>query len=125
MIIKHTVCDRTPQDLQPMQDRVLVQRIDEPITTRIVIPEKYKDRAHIGKVLAVGPGKRIDGVRVPMSVKVGDLIAFGRFTDFEDQGKCLIQEADVMFIIKEPTKVTMDKFVHGDVGVERSSDWNA
>jgi co-chaperonin GroES (HSP10) len=109
---------------QPMHDRILVRRIDEPITTKIVIPEKYQQQAHIGEVLAVGPGKYIGGVRIPLSVRPGQLVAFGRFTDFEDNGTCLIQEADIMFVIKEPVKIGIDKFVHGDVGVERSKDWN-
>jgi co-chaperonin GroES (HSP10) len=109
---------------QPMHDRILVQRIDEPDKSIIIIPEKYKDQTHIGKVLACGPGKRIDGEFVATVVKAGDLVAFGRFTDFEDNGTCLIQEADVMFKIDAPVKIGIDKFVHGDVGVERSADFN-
>jgi co-chaperonin GroES (HSP10) len=110
---------------QPMNDRILVERITEPSgKSRIVIPEKYQQSAHIGRVRAVGPGKRIEGinggtVRRPVAVKVGDLIAFGRFTDWDVDGTVLIQEGDIMFKIDGPVKIGIDKFTHNEVGVDR------
>lgn len=104
---------------QPMKDRLFVQRIEEPEKSLIFVPDKYwnakgftKNSAHIGKVLSVGPKVR--------EVKPGNMVAFGRFTDYDDDGIVLIQEADIMFKISDPVKIGIDKFVHNDVGVDRA-----
>jgi chaperonin GroES len=102
-----------------MKDRILVQMIAEPERGLIVIPEKYRQDPHIGTVLAVGPGKRIDGERKPLDVKVGEQVAFGRFTDWAEGGMVIIQEADIMFKLDKPVKIGIDKFEHNAVGVER------
>jgi co-chaperonin GroES (HSP10) len=108
----------------PMNDRLFVQRLDEPGQSVIVIPEKYREGTHIGRVLAVGPGKWVEGVngdmvRATPDVKPGMLIAFGRFTDWDDEGCVLIQEADVMFVMDEPVKIGIEHFTDGEVGVDR------
>lgn len=100
-------------DWQPMRDRLFVQRIDEPERSLIVIPERYRDETHIGKVLSIGP-KVLD-------TKPGDCVAFGRFTDYDKNGIVLIQEADIMFKIDQPVKIGIDKFTHNEVGVDRAA----
>lgn len=97
--------------------------MDEPDRSLIIIPEKYRQAAHIGTVIACGPGRWVKGinggmVRARMDVKPEMLVAFGRFTDWDVDGCVLIQEADVMFILKEPAKIGIDAFVHNAVGVE-------
>jgi co-chaperonin GroES (HSP10) len=96
---------------QPMRDRLFVKRIDEPEHGSIIIPEKYKDAAHIGEVISVGPKV--------YEVKPGEWIAFGRFTDYDQDGIVLIQEADIMFKIKKPMKIGIEKFTHNDMGIEQ------
>jgi co-chaperonin GroES (HSP10) len=98
---------------EPMRDRLFVRRMDEPERGFIVIPEKYKDAAHIGEVICVGPKVH--------DVKPGDRVAFGRFTDYDQDGIVLIQEADIMFKIAKAVKIGIDKFTHNEVGVERSA----
>lgn len=63
--------------IQPLGDHVLIERIDDaPQRGGIVLPDIAKEKSMKGKVIAVGPGKRVEGVRQPLSVKVGDLVYF-------------------------------------------------
>ncbi len=96
-----------------MRDRLFVKRIDEPERGLIIIPEKYKGSTHIGMILCIGPKVR--------DVKPGELIAFGRFTDYDQNGIVLIQEADIMFKIAAAVKIGIDKFEHNAVGVDRAA----
>jgi hypothetical protein len=102
-----------------MRDRLFVKRIEEPDKSLIFVPDRYwnakgftKNSAHIGEVLSVGPKVR--------EVRPGQLIAFGRFTDYDENGIVLIQEADIMFKIDRPAKIGIDKFTHNEVGVDRA-----
>jgi chaperonin GroES len=66
--------------LRPLQDRILVQRVEEETTTKggIIIPDTAKEKPAEGKVIAVGNGKvGDDGKRVALEIKVGDRILFG------------------------------------------------
>ena len=94
--------------IQPLHDRVLIERIDEPHKGRIIIPEVAKERSFKGKVLAVGPGRKDEqGKRRSMSVKVGDLVCFNsRWDDlsdgYEKKGSDklhIVQEADIIGVI--------------------------
>lgn len=72
--------------ITPMHDRFLVRRDPPPDLTKggIVIPESIKWRGDRGKVLAVGPGKKLDdGSRLPMSVKVGDTVMLPEYGGVE------------------------------------------
>jgi chaperonin GroES len=105
---------------QPLNDRILVRRISEPNASRIITPEKYRQATHTGIVVAVGPGKRDeDGDRVPLDVEIGDIVTFGRFTDWDVDDTVLIQEADVMFTAPRAMKIDIDAFTHNEVGVDR------
>jgi chaperonin GroES len=69
--------------IQPLGDRVLVLRIDEDEKTSggIIIPDTAKEKPQEGKVIAVGPGKLDeDGKKIPMEVKKGDRILFGKYS---------------------------------------------
>ena len=72
--------------LRPLQDRILVQRVEEETTTKggIIIPDTAKEKPAEGKVTAVGNGKiGEDGKRVALEVKKGDRILFGKYSGTE------------------------------------------
>ena len=73
--------------LRPLHDRIIVQRLDEESTQRvgmIVIPDSAKEKPQQGTVLAAGLGKANDeGMRLPMDVKAGDTILFGKYAGQE------------------------------------------
>ena len=70
-------------NFRPLHDRVVVRRIDEEETTTggIIIPDTAKEKPMQGEILAVGPGARNDkGEAVPLDVKVGDHVLFGKWS---------------------------------------------
>ncbi len=72
--------------IRPLADRILVRRIEEKEQKRgnIVIPDTAKEKPMEGKVIAVGTGKRDkEGKRIPLEVKVGDRILFGKYAGTE------------------------------------------
>ena len=92
--------------IKPLQDRVIVKRMEEEQKTAggIIIPDSAKEKPQQGKVLAVGPGKVLEGgTRVDMTVKVGDLVLFGKYSGSEvkiDGDEVLImREDDILGII--------------------------
>ena len=92
--------------LRPLQDRILVQRVEEETTTKggIIIPDTAKEKPAEGKVIAVGNGKLADdGKRVPLEVKKGDRILFGKYAGTEVKIKgdeyLIMREDDVLGII--------------------------
>jgi chaperonin GroES len=94
---------------RPLHDRVVIRRVDEAGTTKggIIIPDTAKEKPMEGEIVAVGPGARDDkGALVPLGVKAGDRILFGKWSGTEvklDGEELLIMtEADVMGVI-EPT----------------------
>ena len=93
--------------LRPLQDRILVQRVAEETTTKggIIIPDTAKEKPAEGKVTAVGKGKvGDDGKRIPLEIKKGDRILFGKYSGSEvkiDGNEYLImREDDVLGIIE-------------------------
>jgi chaperonin GroES len=93
--------------LRPLNDRILVKRVDEEETTKggIIIPDTAKDIPQQGKVIAVGDGKLVDnGTRVQAPVKPGDHILFGKYSGTEiklDGEEYLIMRDDDIFGILE------------------------
>ena len=92
--------------LKPLQDRILVQRVEEETTTKggIIIPDSAKEKPAEGKVIAVGEGKVADdGKRVALEVKKGDRILFGKYsgTEVKIDGEeyLIMREDDVLGII--------------------------
>jgi chaperonin GroES len=93
--------------LRPLQDRILVQRVEEETTTKggIIIPDTAKEKPAEGKVKAVGNGKvGDDGKRVPLEIKVGNRILFGKYsgTEVKIDGEeyLIMREDDVLGVIE-------------------------
>ena len=92
--------------LRPLQDRILVQRVEEETKTKggIIIPDTAKEKPAEGKVVAVGNGKvGDDGKRVALEVKKGDRILFGKYsgTEVKIEGEeyLIMREEDVLGVI--------------------------
>ena len=97
---------------KPLQDRVVVRRIQEEEKTPggIIIPDTAKEKPSEGEVIAVGPGARNDkGDVVPVEVKAGDRVLFGKWSGTEvkidGQELLIMKEADIMGIIEAPAAV--------------------
>jgi chaperonin GroES len=93
---------------RPLHDRVAVKRVEEEQKTRggIIIPDTAKEKPMQGEVLAVGAGARNeDGDLIPMGVKVGDRVLFGKWsgTEVVVDGKELLimKESDIMGVLEE------------------------
>ena len=93
--------------LRPLQDRVIVQRLEEEQKTKggIIIPDTAKEKPQEGKVIAVGKGKRNDdGKVVPMTVKEGDKILFGKYsgTEVKLNGNeyVIMREDDILGVVE-------------------------
>ena len=91
---------------RPLHDRVVIQRVKEEEKTKggIIIPDTAKEKPMEGKVIAVGPGARgDDGKLVPMDVKKGDRVLFGKWSGTEiklDGEELLImKESDIMGVL--------------------------
>lgn len=94
--------------LRPLHDRLIVKRMDQEKTTAsgIVIPDAAAEKPDQGEVLAVGKGKVLeDGKVLPMDVKVGDRVLFGRYagqTVKVDGTELLVMhESDVMAVVQK------------------------
>ena len=92
--------------LKPLNDRVLVKRLEseERTASGLYIPDTAKEKPSKGEVVAVGPGKHADdGKRVPMAVKVGDMVLFNKYAGTEvkiDGAEHLVmREDDILAII--------------------------
>ena len=92
---------------RPLHDRVVVKRVEEESKTRggIIIPDTAKEKPMEGEVVAVGPGARDEkGALVPLDVKAGDRILFGKWSGTEiklDGVEYLImKESDIMGIVE-------------------------
>jgi chaperonin GroES len=93
--------------IRPLGDRLLVQRIEEEEKSAggIIIPDSAKEKPQEGKVVAAGKGKMLDdGKMVPLEVKAGDRILFGKYagTDVKIEGEehLIMREDDVLGIIE-------------------------
>ena len=94
-------------NLRPLQDRILVQRVEEETKTKggIIIPDTAKEKPAEGKVVAVGNGKPgDDGKRIALEVKEGDRVLFGKYsgTEVKIEGEeyLIMREDDVLGIIE-------------------------
>ena len=93
--------------VKPLHDRILVQRVEEEKTTKggIIIPDTAKEKPAEGKVVAVGDGKiGDDGKRIPLEVKAGDRILFGKYsgTEIKISGEeyLILREDDILGFIE-------------------------
>ena len=94
-------------NIRPLHDRIIVKRIEEGEQVRggIIIPDTAKEKPQEGEVIAVGEGKRKDdGERIPLDVKVGDRVLFGKWGGNEvkiDGEELLIMKEDDIYGIIE------------------------
>ena len=93
-------------NITPLHDRVVVRRVEEDTKTAggIIIPDSAQEKPQQGEIIAVGPGARNeDGKIVPLDVKKGDKILFGKWsgTEVKIDGKDLLimKESDIMGIL--------------------------
>ncbi len=93
--------------IRPLQDRVIVKRLEEEEKTKggIIIPDTAKEKPQEGKVIAVGKGKMTeDGKLIPLDVKVGDKILFGKYsgTEIKVEGEehLIMREEDILGVIE-------------------------
>jgi len=93
--------------IRPLQDRVLVTRINEEEKTKggIIIPDTAKEKPQEGKVVAVGKGKVNDEGKVtPLDVKAGDRILFGKYAGsevkIEGEEHLILREDDILGVIE-------------------------
>jgi chaperonin GroES len=91
---------------RPLHDRVVVKRIDSEEKTKggIIIPDTAKEKPQEGEVISVGPGARgEDGKLVPLDVKKGDRVLFGKWSGTEvkidGQDLLIMKESDIMGVI--------------------------
>jgi len=94
-------------NVRPLHDRIIVQRIEEGEQKigGIIIPDTAKEKPQQGKVIAAGAGKsKDDGKRIPMDVKAGDTILFGKYSGQEiklDGNEYLIMREDEVLAVLE------------------------
>ncbi len=93
-------------EIRPLHDRVLVKRMEEETTSAggIVIPDSAAEKPQRGEIVAAGTGKRLDsGDVVPMEVKVGDTVLFGKYSGTEvkelGDGMVMMREDDIMGVV--------------------------
>ena len=93
--------------IRPLQDRVIVKRIEEEEKTKggIIIPDTAKEKPQEGKVIAVGKGKvNDDGKVTPLDVKVGDKILFGKYSGSEikldGEEHLIMREEDILGVVE-------------------------
>jgi len=96
------------QKIRPLHDRLIVKRLEEGEQRSaggIIIPDTAKEKPQEGKVLAVGAGKKNeDGKRMPLDVKAGDRILFGKYSgsDIKIDGEehLILREEDVLAVLE-------------------------
>ena len=93
--------------IRPLHDRILVERIEEGEVKKggIIIPDTAKEKPQEAKVIAVGNGKVTeDGKKIPLDVKAGDRILFGKYAGsevkIEDKEYLILREEDVLAILE-------------------------
>lgn len=94
-------------NIKPLHDKVLIKRVDEETKTAggIIIPDTAKEKPSEGIVEAVGNGFRADdGKIIPMSVKVGDRVLFGKWAGTEikvnGETRLIVKESDILAIVE-------------------------
>jgi chaperonin GroES len=102
-------------NITPLHDRVLVRRLEQKETAQggIIIPDTAKEKPQEAEVIAVGAGKLEKGHRVPLDVKVGDRILFGKYTgnDIEIDGQeyLIVREEEILVKVGAIAKAAAGK----------------
>jgi len=96
--------------IKPLHDNILVERIEREMKKGgIIIPDTAKEKPQQGKVIATGDGRRDEkGNRIPLEVKKGDIILFGKYSGneikLEEKEYLIMREDDVLGIIEQAKK---------------------
>jgi chaperonin GroES len=91
--------------IQPLGDRVVIRPLEETEQMRggLYIPDTAKEKPQQGEIVAVGPGRFEKGERVPMELKVGQRVLYGKYSGtevtVEDEEYLIIKESDVLAVI--------------------------
>ena len=89
-------------NVTPLHDRVLIKRIEEKESVKggIIIPDTAKEKPQEGEVIAVGAGRIEKGARIPLDVKAGDRVLFGKYSGsdikIEDQEYLILREEEIL-----------------------------
>jgi chaperonin GroES len=95
----------TSQKVTPLADRVVVKALDEAEQMRggLYIPDTAKEKPQQGEIIAVGPGRFEKDKRVPMEVKAGDKVLYGKYSGTEvtidGEALLILRESDVLAVI--------------------------
>ena len=102
--------------VRPLHDRVLIKRIEEQETVRggIIIPDTAKEKPQEGEVVAAGTGKRLEnGTVIPLEVKEGDRVLFGKYSGTEikvdDNEYLILREDEILAKVSGMTKTASGK----------------
>src|SRR4051795_2229759 len=101
----HRMATKTSVKVAPLADRVVVKALEETESMRggLYIPDTAKEKPQQGEIMAVGPGRYEKDKRVPMDVKVGDKVLYGKYSGtevtIEGENFLILREADVLAVI--------------------------
>ena len=93
--------------IKPLGDRVLLELMEDDLEKEgsLYIPDTAKEKPQMGKVLTVGKGRYEDGKLVPLDVKEGDIVLYGKYsgTDIKYKGKeyLIVKESDILAIVEQ------------------------
>jgi chaperonin GroES len=102
-------------NVTPLHDRVLVKRIEEKESIKggIIIPDTAKEKPQEGEIIAAGAGKMEKGQRVPLDVKVGDRVLFGKYSGseikLEDEEYLILREEEILAKLNSTAKAASSK----------------
>ena len=91
--------------IQPLQDRVVIRALEETETMRggLYIPDTAKEKPQQGEIVAIGPGRFEKGERIPMELKLGQKVLYGKYSGTEvtldDEEYLIVKESDVLAVI--------------------------
>ena len=93
--------------IKPLEDRIVVKALEVEQTTAsgLVIPDTAKEKPQEGTVVAVGPGRFDNGVRIPVDVKVGDVVLYSKYgvteVKYSNEEYLVLSARDVLAIIEK------------------------
>jgi chaperonin GroES len=102
-------------NVTPLHDRVLVKRIEEKESIKggIIIPDTAKEKPQEGEIIAVGAGKIEKGQRIPLDVKAGDRVLFGKYSGteikIEEQEYLILREDEILAKLSGAAKAASGK----------------
>ena len=99
------MANKTATKISPLADRVVVKASEEAEQMRggLYIPDTAKEKPQQGEIVAVGPGRYEEGKRVPMDLKVGDKVLYGKYSGtevtIEGEQVLILRETDVLAVV--------------------------